>query len=221
VVELFPIGYLTLVAIIQGAAFGLLFLTLQSQLTPLVWSAHTAMTLTQAIATGLTIVIVTHEYLLLTVDARWVPTVFDTLIPYLLGLSEIWMAISTGHPISWWIAMSSVCLTAILAFSHTRIRSARSAARLGLTEKSRAVHQRSVLTQALLSVVMLAPSVTLVFLNHLGICPIWLNISMTWGVVMIGVLVLGVGEHDQNALYDEYGIQRWRPLARSRPTRLP
>lgn len=120
--ELFSVGYLTLTAIIQGAAFGLLFLSVQPQLASFTWSAHTATVLVQAFATAMAIVIVTQEYLLLTQIARWTSTIFDTLIPYLLGFGEIWMALATGHSTSWWIALCSLCGGAVLAFSYTANR---------------------------------------------------------------------------------------------------
>ncbi len=208
VIELFPIGYLTLMAIIQGAAFALLFTSVAPQLTPLVWSAHIALVLTQAFATALTIVIVTQEYLLLTVAVRWVPTVFDTLIPYLLGFGEIWMALSTGHSASWWIGLSSLCAGAVLAFSYTKIRYTER----GLTKESHDQHQRTVMIQSVLSIIMLMPGVALAVLNYFHLCPISLNIALTIGVTIVGVFILALGEHDQNELYDEFTLPRWRPL---------
>jgi hypothetical protein len=95
VVDIFPVGYLTLMAIIQGAAFAALFITIQQDgLFAHGWTLHAWLALSQSLATGLTVAIVTHEYLLLKVVVRWVPTIFDTLIPYLLGFGEIWMAVA-------------------------------------------------------------------------------------------------------------------------------
>jgi hypothetical protein len=213
VIELFPIGYLTLMAIIQGAAFALLFSSAVPQLTPFVWSAHIAIVLTQAFATALTIVIVTQEYLLLTVAVRWVPTVFDTLIPYLLGFGEIWMALATGHSASWWIALSSLCGGAALAFGYTNIR----LPERGPTKESHDQHQRVVITQAALSIVMLMLSVALAVLNYVHACPISLNIAATIGVTSIGAVILALGEYDSNRLYDEFSLPRWRPLRGQRP----
>jgi hypothetical protein len=215
VIELFPTGYLTLMAIIQGAAFGLLFLSVTQRLTPFMWSAHTAMVLTQAFATVLTIVIVTQEYLLLTVGVRWVPTVFDTLIPYLLGFGEIWMALAAGSSVSWWIALSSLCAAAVLAFWYTKIRATEPV--VGPIKESRHQVQGTLTIQIVLTIVMLMPSVTLALLNYFRVCPTSVNIALTLGVTVIGAFLLVVGESDQNKLYDQYDLPRWRPISGPTP----
>ena len=209
IVDIFPVGYLTLMAIIQGAAFAALFITIQQDgLFAHRWTLHAWLALSQSLATGLTVVIVSHEYLLLTVVVRWVPTVFDTLIPYLLGFGEIWMAVATGQRTSWWTALASLCAVAVFAFWHTRTRTVP-----GAFGDRHDLHQRnrSYITEQIVSCcVMLLVSITAALLNYHRVCPELLNVGMTCGVTLIGVCILILGTRNQNDLYDKYRIPRWR-----------
>jgi hypothetical protein len=209
VIDIFPVGYLTLMAIIQGAAFGLLFATIQlGRFFGPGWSLHTWLVLTQSFATGLTIVIVTHQYILLTVVVRWVPTISDTLIPYLLGFGEIWMARATGHSISWWTALSSLCAVAAFAFWHTRTKTMQ-----GAFGNKHFIYQRQrkyIAKQMAFSIIMLLVSVTTAVLNSQRAFPALLNIGLTLGVTLLGVSILTLGARNQNKLYDEYRIPRWQ-----------
>ena len=210
VIEIFPIVYSTLMAIIQGAAFGLLFLSVVPQFLNHAWSLDTATLLTQAFATGLTLVIVTHEYLLLVMVGRWVPTVLDTLIPYLLGFGEIWMAMAAGHSASWWTALSALCVVAVFAFWHTRARITKDS--FGNDEDLYAHNRHAITVQIALCAIMLISSMTVALLNWQHVCPKPLNIGLTCGVTFIGIVVLAWGERNQNLFYDRYFLPRWRPL---------
>jgi len=213
VIDIFPIGYLTLMAIIQAAAFGLLLNAMPPLLSRHLWSFHAWMALTQSFATGLTVVIVTHEYLLLTVVVRWVPTILDTLIPYLLGFGEIWMALAIGHGTSWWMALSSLCAVAVFAFWHTRTRITEDA--FGDGKLNYEQNRRSVTWQIALSVAMLIVSAYTALLNSYYTFPAILDIGLTWAVILMGVYLLLIGERNQNKLYDRYLVPRWHPRNRS------
>jgi hypothetical protein len=219
VAEIFSVGYLTLMAIIQGAAFAALFLTIQQErLFADRWSLHACLALSQSLATGLTVVIVTHEYLMLTVAVRWVPTIFDTLIPYLLGFGEIWMAIATGQRTSWWAALATLCAVAVFAFWHTRARTVP-----GAFSDKHTLYKRNrsyIMTQIALCSAMLLVSIAAALLNSRRVCPDPLNIGMTLGVTLMGVCIIILGTLNQNKLYDEYGLPRLRwPRSLHRPTR--
>jgi hypothetical protein len=205
VIEIFPVGYLTLMAIIQGAAFGLLFVAIgQGHFFGTRWSPDTWLALTQAFATGLTIVIVTHQYLLLTVVVRWAPTISDTLIPYFFGFGEIWMATAIGHSISWWAALSSLCVVAVFAFWHTRTRTKRGA--FGNRPFIYRRQRKYSAIQIAFSIVMMLVSITAALLNYQRTLSALFNISLTLGVTLIGVSILALGARNQNKLYDDYCI---------------
>lgn len=206
--DIFPVGYLTLMAIIQGAAFAALFITIQQDgLFAHGWTLHAWLALGQSLATGLTVVIVTHEYLLLTVAVRWVPTILDTLIPYLLGFGEIWMAVATGQRTSWWTALAAMSAVAAFAFWHTRTRTEPGAFgdRPVLYERNR----RYITRQIVSSWAMLLISIAVALLNSYHACPDLLNIGMTSAVTLIGVRIMVLGTSNQNKLYDEFGVRRW------------
>jgi hypothetical protein len=87
--EVFPAGYLTLIAIIQGVALGTAIVATQQQLLSQHGTLERLTVEAQALGVFMAIVIITHRYLVLTVNARRTPTIFDTLIPYALGVGEI------------------------------------------------------------------------------------------------------------------------------------
>ncbi len=115
-------GYLTVLAIIQGVALGLLLSTTQQEWLHYSTLAYRIMIATESTGVFIAIIIVTHRYILLTVIGRWVPTVFDTLIPYALGVGEIGGALMIARNAAWW---GSVCIFSIAgasSFAHSRIR---------------------------------------------------------------------------------------------------
>lgn len=208
IIEIFANAYLTLMAIIQGGVFGIVFISVQPDLAHKPASLQGAITLSQAFAVGLTVIIVTHQYIMLTVIARWVPTVSDTFIPYLLGFGEIWMALAVGHDTSWWMALSSMSLIAAFAFWYTKVRTVE-----GMFVGKQMVYQlhcRSIVRQIRACMIMLIVSAITAALNAYQACPAQVNIGLTWAVIGLGLAILTQGGNDQNRAYDGYGIPRWR-----------
>lgn len=214
VIDNFPAAYLMQMAIIQGVALVVLITTTSPLLASHPSPVHAGMILTQALATGLTLVIVTHEYLLLTMMTRWVPTTLDTLIPYLLGLGEIWMALATGHIVSWWAALSSMCIVAIFAFWHTRIRTTQDAFGGRTSDYQR--NCQFIGLQIHLSAIMLVVSADAVLMNSYHTLPAPLNICLIWVAILMGLGLLALGEYNQNKQYDAYRLPRWRPWGTAR-----
>jgi hypothetical protein len=68
------------------------------------------------------VVVVTHRYVILTIMLRRMPTFFDTLIPYTLGLGEIGAAQLVGTIMAWWASILFFALSAIGVYAHSRIR---------------------------------------------------------------------------------------------------
>ncbi|HET9897368.1 MAG TPA: hypothetical protein VFQ44_20755 [Streptosporangiaceae bacterium] len=120
--DIFPQGYLTALAIIQGVALGVLLTVTQAQWYRSAELIHHIMIATQATSVFIAIVVVTHRYILLTIMARWIPSTFDTLIPFSLGVGEIGSALSIGRPAAWWSGTLVFALAGIGAFAHSRIR---------------------------------------------------------------------------------------------------
>ncbi len=122
VAELFPGGYLTLIAIIQGVALGVLLNSVNSQVFSASTPLHRLTAAAQAFGVLAAIVIITHRYFLLTATVRWGPTVLDTFFPYALGVGEVSAALLIGNNAGWWAAVSVLFLAAVSSFAHTLAR---------------------------------------------------------------------------------------------------
>lgn len=207
VIEVFPVGYLTLIAIIQGAAFGLLLVNAQQQLT----SGHQFIdqfaTISQSAAGIVVIVIVTHQYLLLTTLVRWTPTILDTLIPYLVGLGEILMALTVGRSTEWWVALAILLVVAILSFVHTGRRV--SEAIFGGHANVHTSFQNSLRAQIVWCAILLGAAIAGALLDSFNLGEGWIDATLPCLLVLGGIAVEVVGEIDQNKIYDNFGIPRW------------
>ncbi len=203
VADVFPAGYLTIIAIIQGVALGAAIVTSQQQLLGQRGIIDDLIVEVQALGVFAAIVIITHRYFVLTVNSRWTPTIFDTLIPYALGVGEISTALLIGRNTAWWTAVSVVFLIAVGAFAHTYIRQSRTPLPGSFRESlaSRIFWCGSLLAYS--------TAVTILSANNIG--PRWLYVIFPSTVTIGAIAVAFIGERSQNRLYDAYGIPRWRP----------
>jgi hypothetical protein len=120
--DLFPGGYLTLIAIVQGVALVILLEEVKQEVFTGESVLHRLTAASHALGVFTAIVIITHRYFLLTAIYRWRPTPIDTLLPYALGASEAMMAAMIGNNAGWWIALSVLFLVAMASFTHTLLR---------------------------------------------------------------------------------------------------
>lgn len=201
IVEVFPDGYLTIIAIIQGVALGVAIVATQQQMLDHRGIINRLVVGAQALAVFMAIVIITHRYLILTIDDRWAPTILDTLIPYALGVGEITTALVIGGNVTWWIAVSVLFLAAAGTYAHTYIRTPH--------ELSQGSDAKSIRIRMIYCFVTLGYSAIVAGLAANNCIPEWLDILLPFGTVIGGVAVAVNGEHAQNKLYDAYGIPRW------------
>ena len=117
--ESFKNGYLALVAIIQGVAFGALVTVAVNATSTRLPVAQTAALATEAFVTLIAIVAITDEYLQLLRAVQWNPSSVDTVIPYALGSGEVVAALSVGSHTRWWAAISFVLIMAVGAFRYS------------------------------------------------------------------------------------------------------
>jgi hypothetical protein len=118
-------SYQTLVAIIQGVAFGALGLASLPALHASIAEGRVAQCVTittQALVTLIAIIIVTNEYFELTRAGYWYPTVVDTAIPYVLGAGEFLAAGWVGNNSSWWGSLSFFLAASAAAFKHSAFK---------------------------------------------------------------------------------------------------
>jgi hypothetical protein len=120
--NVFPAIYMTALAIIQEVGLGILLTRAQQQ-----WVGHAGafsriMVGTQAVAVFAALVVVTHRYAITVVMVSRMPSGFDILIPYILGVGEIGAAQLIGYDAAWWGSVLVFALAAIIAYLHSRSR---------------------------------------------------------------------------------------------------
>lgn len=216
VVDIFPAGYLTVMAIIQGVALGLLLEKVIDHIF-----AHPVVVLGQGIATFITIVVASYEYLWFTAIMRWTPTFLDTLVPYLLGVAEIVPALLVGRFDLWWICTVVLFAVGGLAFWHTIWRSS-----AAMFESPPPAGQPAGLPQdACLPVyndlrrllrllvsscaVMVVVGVAIYILMISAQMPGWTQPVLPWIVTASATLIVVLSEVTLRKFYRDYGLP-WR-----------
>ncbi len=123
----FPSVYLTTVSIIQGVALGILANNTFGYVTDPETSSldNWAPFIPYAAFSFLVIVTVSFEYNWFVGMYRWSPKVWDTLIPFLLGIAEIGPMFYLTNPRIWWLLTAALGYVAALAFLNTFLNSKR------------------------------------------------------------------------------------------------
>lgn len=207
--DLFPAGYLTLIAIVQGVALVVLLEEIKQEVFTGPSILHRLTAASQALGVFTAIVIITHRYFLLTALDRWRPTPIDTLLPYALGASEAVMALMIGNNAGWWIALSVLFLVSIASFTHTLIR--KNEALYGDLQLLYASTRR-VINQQLINCSVLAP-LSMCF----GLLSIYSKLlpqlfhALAPCAIVAAVSVTEIkGERDRSKIYAVYGFPGWR-----------
>jgi hypothetical protein len=120
----------------------------------------------QASAVFVAIVAVTHRYTITAIMISRMPTVFDILIPYTLGVGEIGAAQLIGYETAWWVGVLVFAIAAIAAYLHSRSRTT-----IATFAENYDVYAqfREITTRAILFLSPLIPiSVTLITLGAFG-----------------------------------------------------
>lgn len=212
-VDVFSAGYLTVIAIIQGVAFGILLMSADHA-----WLQHTSATariivVSQAVAALAAIIVVTHQYLILTAIVRWTPTALDTAIPYALGVGEIGASLLVGSDVLWWSSVAVLFLVSIGAFWYSRIRA---------NEKVFGDHldfhdqfHDSLLLQILACAASLLLCAAIAALSYYRLGPPSIYAATPWFVTAGGVTVEVLGDRDQDDVFVSNEIPWWT-FSRSR-----
>jgi hypothetical protein len=115
IIGAFTTVYLTAMSIVQGVAFGYLMLRLYEDRANLQFYEWLL-----AVATGMILVSIWHEYAYLTVLFSWIPTVKDSFIPYAFGAAQFWLISSiTNSLIAWFQAVTGLLVVVVLAILNT------------------------------------------------------------------------------------------------------
>lgn len=213
-VDIFPAGYLTVMAIIQGVALGLL---VQQLVGRVFGSAHPAILIGEGAANFLAIVVASYEYLWFTTIMRWTPTFLDTLVPYLLGVAEIVPVLLLSRFNWWWI--STVVLFAVggLAFWHTIWRSSAGMFKAPPTTGSpdnrirpgypRLVRLLWKLIGSCAAMTLAGTTIYILMINFR--VPDWTHALLPWTVTASATAIVLLSELSLKKFYSDYGLP-WR-----------
>jgi hypothetical protein len=208
IIDTFSSGYLTVIAIIQGVALGILLTTAQSHFSKQTTLVGHLAVISQALATFAAIVIVTHQYLILTALVRWTPTSLDTAIPYALGVGEIGASLVIGGNTLWWASYSVLMLAGVGAFSYSLIRGT---IRVfgGLSDFHK--QYREGLHQQIVACAVLALGcIALSSLSFVRAMSEWVYAIAPVGVLAGGIVVEILGDRDPEDIFVNNGIPWWR-----------
>jgi len=115
----FPAVYLTIISIIQGVAMGILvYNTFEYIKDPKITGCYVRF-LPYSAMCFIFLIVVTREYTWLVGTLKWSPKVLDTIIPFVLGLSEIIPVFYLTSPHIWWLLVAILCFVGSAAFSNT------------------------------------------------------------------------------------------------------
>ena len=122
--SLIPTIYLTFISIIEGVALGLLaqqFFTFSSDSKSHIEDLYVRAP--YALSTFLSMVIVTYEYIVLTLVERYSYQLLDTIILFGLGLFQIGPSFFLSDPLWWWATNAVFCAAGVIAFINELYRS--------------------------------------------------------------------------------------------------
>lgn len=115
--EVFGSLYLTLISIVQGVAFAFLVYKVSENegISPNAYQ----------IATSLIIVLVTLEYLTVTTFFRWPLSLLDIMIPFALGVGQVFPLAHSANPEHWWTGIAFLATCGIIGYVHSVFRAGR------------------------------------------------------------------------------------------------
>lgn len=204
--ELFPNAYSTLLSVVQGLALGLLAAKL-----PMLTAAkgHAAASWWEAAATTVAVVLIYYTYVWFVLVARWAPTVFDTLIPFVLGGLEVAVAVTVGDPRAWLIWTAALEVGGIGALTHTLIR---------LHSRAFAVDVAFRRIQKLLKRLSFGLLLGVVFVGaallypQVDTAPEQVMPWMCGGTILLAVVMVVLSERTLTGVYADHGLNRWAPF---------
>jgi len=118
----FATAYQTMTAIIQGVALVILVTTSAHAVFGGASASQVATAASQAVAVFVIIIFTTDQFFQLAAATRWLPSTFDTAIPYLIGAGEATAALSLGDNTRWWSSIAWSLLAGAIAFWHNAAR---------------------------------------------------------------------------------------------------
>jgi len=118
----FATAYQTMTAIIQGVALVILVSTSAHAVFGGASGSQVAIAASQAVTVFVIIIVTTDQFFQLAAATRWLPSTFDTAIPYLLGAGEATAALSLGDNTRWWASIAWLLMAGTITFLHNAVR---------------------------------------------------------------------------------------------------
>lgn len=199
----FPDGYLNHISIIQGVALGLLIQQAFGALTSDKYADYRVGTLGEAVLLFLSVVIVSYEYIWFLTIMRWTPRFSDTLIPLLLGITEI-IPIFLLTSFRWWLGFMAVFeAMGAVAFKHS------------LSNLTRGLFPNDDQTYALVRRLLrhlVGLCLLIALVSGLGLLvnqpPPWFVNSLPWGLTAVVPVLVVMNEKALDRIYLNFGVRR-------------
>ena len=115
----FPAVYLTVISIIQGVALGILASNTFDYIKNPDFAEHWIRFLPYSAMSFISIIVVSFEYTWFVGVFKRSPKIWDTVVPFVLGLSEIGPMFYLTNPSSWWLLTSVFCCVGAGSFFNT------------------------------------------------------------------------------------------------------
>jgi hypothetical protein len=181
--ESFSPSYLTLISIIEGVLLGLTSALITTGHTPLSWAEPSSLLVINNFAL---IVIVWNEYRMGSSMFRWVPSLPDAVIPFMLGGFQAVM-IRTVDPVTWLGWLAAFYAAAIIAYHNMYRRSAEEERNAFVLAQNRGFQRLNLASCLLASAVL-----WLLFAYHSanGCTAGWLSLALAT-LINVGFMVRG------------------------------
>lgn len=116
IISSFPAVYLTIISIIQGVALGILAYNTFGYIKNPEFAGRWLMFIPYSIISFIIILIVSYEYAWFVGIFRWSPRIWDSVVPFTLGFSELIPMFFLTRARNWFLSTGIFCFIGALAF---------------------------------------------------------------------------------------------------------
>lgn len=183
--ESFAPSYLTLISIIEGVLLGLMF--------ELVAEGHLRLQLDDPAVllvfnNIIMIVLVWNEYRMGSSMFRWVPSLLDAVIPFMVGGLQAALILTISYPRAWLASLGTFYLAAVIAYRNMYRRSAEEERNAFVLERNRGFERLNLASSLLLGTLLWT---LFAYQQAAGSTPGWVTLS---SVTLMNVAFLVRGE---------------------------
>lgn len=200
----FPAVYLTVISIIQGVALGILAYNTFGYIKDPKLVEPWIRFLPYSAICFILIIILTCEYTWFIGVFKWSPKIWDTIVPFALGLSEVVPMFYLTNPQSWWLLTAIFCCVGAAGFFNTL----RNCKQLMFGENKQA-YRRTINTLKCDILLALIAALNCVFAwNFSSRKNWWLEIPFYIIFIALAVYMIYKEEKFLNELHKDFGLVR-------------